>query len=326
MKTVVYTCPFVPAEWIAAHGLRPSRIVPSPPAGAAEEVPSVGFCPYARALVRHLCGEPGAEAAVFTTVCDQMRRGAEIVQRRSSLPVFLMHVPTTWQTSAARGLYLSELRRLGRFLVDLGGVAPSEARLTDTIRRFDAARGALRKALGLVSARRFAELAAEFHRVGEPRFTPPTPQPMPLGVPVAVVGGPLLFQHFDFFDMVERAGGRVALDATACGERALPAPVDRRRLARDPLGAVVEAYFDNIPDAFRRPNSALYEWLRGKCAERGVRGILFLHYVWCDTWHAEAQRVKESSDVPALRIEATDSPAADGPTASAIQSLLEAIR
>jgi len=29
MTTVLYTSPFVPPEWIAAHGLTPQRIVPA---------------------------------------------------------------------------------------------------------------------------------------------------------------------------------------------------------------------------------------------------------------------------------------------------------
>ena len=37
-------------------------------------------------------------------------------------------MPSTWQTAAARQLYLDELRRLGRFLVELGGKSPDRRR------------------------------------------------------------------------------------------------------------------------------------------------------------------------------------------------------
>ena len=110
MKTVVYSCPFVPAEWIVAHGLRPRRILARPD-GAVRA--SAGVCPYVAAFVRTVCSETDADATIVTTVCDQMRRASERIARESSLPLFLMNVPATWQTAAAHRLYLSELRRLG---------------------------------------------------------------------------------------------------------------------------------------------------------------------------------------------------------------------
>ena len=68
-------------------------------------------------------------ALVLTTVCDQMRYVAAMLEQRGSCPVFLLNVPSTWQTPAARQLYLDELRRLGRFLVQLGGKAPERRRV-----------------------------------------------------------------------------------------------------------------------------------------------------------------------------------------------------
>ena len=75
---------------------------------------------------------------------------------------------------------------------------------------------------------------------------------------------------YAFFDLVERAGGRVVLDATEGGERTLPRPFDPARLAADPFEELADAYFDAIPDAFRRPNSgstsgSAANWPRGAC-------------------------------------------------------------
>ena len=64
------------------------------------------------------------------------------------------------------------------------------------------------------------------------------------------------------------------------------------------------AYFDSIPDAFRRPDSGLFQWLGRELAARQVRGIIFRRYVWCDLWHAELQRLKKWSPVPVLEIDA----------------------
>ena len=88
-------------------------------------------------------------------------------------------------------------------------------------------------------------------------------------------------------DLIETVGGRVVLDATETGERTLPAPFRVERLEADPLDELVAAYFDAIPDVFRRPNDRLYAWLGQEVAARDVRGLLVRRYVWCDLWHAE---------------------------------------
>ncbi len=322
MKTVVYSCPFVPAEWLAAHGLQPSRILPRPISASGSPGARAGVCPYTWAFVQTVRSHPEAGAAVFTTTCDQMRRASEWIGCDGRLQVFLMNVPSTWQTAAAHGLYVSELRRLGRFLVRLGGTEPSPDKLAEVMREYDAMRSALRAAAGRLTPRGYSEAIARFHQersVSLDRSEPTSPA----GVPVALVGGPLLAHHLRIFDLVEKYGGTVVLDGTTSGERTLPAPFDRRALSDDPLRALADAYFGSIPDAFRRPNSRLYEWLRGEISRRGVRGIIFRSYTWCDTWHAEAQRMKEWSEVPVLTMTGGDDEHIDAHGASRIEAFLE---
>lgn len=325
MKTVAYSCPFVPAEWIAAHGMRPSRILPGPPSATAGASRRMGVCPYARAFVDSVCSDSAADAVVVTTVCDQMRRASELVARACPAPVFLMHVPTTWQNPTAHKLYRAELERLGRFLVRLGGDAPSHDELAEVMLEYDAKRSALRSTRGHLSPRRYSEAVARFHRSGEVDVHPGASAWVLRGVPLALVGGPLLAHQFEIFDFIERSGAYVALDATSSGERTMPGPADRRRLRDDPLGDLADMYFGTIPDAFRRPNSGLYQWLKAEIAARGVRGIVFRRYIWCDTWHAEAQRMKEWCDSPLLTIEAEDDKTVDGRTASRIRSFVEVL-
>ena len=122
------------------------------------------------------------------------------------------------------------------------------------------------------------------------------------GLPLALVGGPLMQRDRVLFDVVEECGGRIVLDATETGQRGVCGPFDRRRLADDPLMELAEVYF-RIPDASRRPNSELYRWLKDQLARAGARGILFHHYVWCDKWRAEFARLKEWANLPVLRLD-----------------------
>jgi benzoyl-CoA reductase/2-hydroxyglutaryl-CoA dehydratase subunit BcrC/BadD/HgdB len=332
MNTVAYCCPFVPAEWIAAHGLAPARIVPEgeggkvgkweggkairvqgsgfrvqdPRQGAAgfsprggdslenraQPTPSeirnprseigvyAGICPFARGFAGSAMAFGDAAGVVVTSACDQMRRIGDWLAERSTRPVFLMNVPSTC-TPSARGLYASEVRRLGGFLVTIGGKTPSNEELARVMLEYGANR----------------EPTSE--EVGRPAKE----------VPLALVGGPLLAEDFELFELIEQAGGRVVLDGTEQGERTRPAQFDRERLAVDPFDELVHAYFDTIPDAFRRPDGLLHEWLGREIAARNVRGVILHRYVWCDNWHAEVYRLKETLSVPVLDL---DNAGADG--------------
>ena len=324
MQTIVYNCPFVPVEWIRAHGMRPSRVLPSAPSDAT--FMGTGVCPYASAFAHAACSMGDADAIVVTTTCDQMRRISEWIDRETERPVFVINVPATWQTTTAHRLYASEVRRLGRFMVTLGGKAPTDDELVETMREYDTSRAALRDAGGELSPRQHSEAIARFHRDGTLDF-PAAPSPhVGADVPLALVGGPLLHHHFGIFDLIESGDGRVALDGTTSGERTMPARFGRRGLQDDPFGVLVDAYFGTIPDAFRRPNSQLYQWLKEAISDRGIRGIILRYYTWCDTWHVEAQRMKEWNEVPVLAVACGADEHIDAHTASRIEAFLEMLR
>lgn len=324
MGTIVYSCPFVPAEWIAAHGLRPSRILPGSAGGSP--FASEGVCPYASAFAHAACAETAADAIVFTTLCDQMRRMSERAVSDDGPPVFLMNVPSTWQTATAERMYMSEVKRLGRFLVRLGGKEPSPSELATVMREHEAKRAALRDARGRVSPRDYSAAIARFHRDGVVDIGPPASDRSARAVPLGLVAGPLLLHHFQIFDLIESYGGHVVLDATTSGERTMPARFDPRKLDDDPLAALADAYFGSIPDASRRPNDQLYAWLAREVSDRGIRGLVFRFHTWCDLWHAEAQRMKDWSPVPLLAIAMGADDHVDAHTASRIEAFLEMLR
>lgn len=147
------------------------------------------------------------------------------------------------------------------------------------------------------------------------------------GVPLLLLGGPLLAEDDSFLELVEGAGGRIVVDGSETGERTLPAPLDRRRLAEDPLDELARIYFDAIPDAFRRPNTRLYEWLGREVSARSVRGIILRRYPFCDLWHAELHRLRTWSDVPVLDLDVeTGDEGEASRTLARIEAFLEMLR
>lgn len=304
MGNVAFFSPFVPEEWIAAHGLQPKRLRPLPGTSPSPSAAGRGVCPYAGSVIDHLIDGSDLQGVVLTTICDQMRYAAAFVRENCELPTFLINVPSTWQTPAASQLYRAELQRLGRFLIGLGGSAPSTDSLASTMRRYDAARSAVRTQWSSHDGTDTCE-----------------------SIPLALVGGPLPANSDAVFAFVSQVGGRIVLDASECGERTLPAPFVDSRLEEDPLDELVETYFGTIPDVFRRPNTRLYEWLGERLIERRVRGILFWRYVFCDLWHAELQRMREWSPVPILDIDIThDGDSQRARTVGQIEAFLEMLQ
>ncbi len=313
-KTIIYTCPYVPAEWIAAHGLRPRRLIPLPMDEASAIPRAEGLCPYARAFAGDVIAGNEADGIVVTTVCDQMRRVFDLLTRRVSTPAFLLNVPSTWQTVAAQRLYVDELKRLGRFLVRLGGHEPDAEELTQVMLEYENAEV---HTPSPPAGGRWVAPPHSFDGVDSGHQVGCAPHTSSLlhgghgvrctpydchGVPIAVVGGPLMQRDQVLFDIIGECGGHVVLDATETGQRGRRPAFDRRALVEDPLLELARAYF-SIPDASRRPNSELYTWLKRELGQSGARGIIFHHYVWCDLWRAEVGRLREWVGLPVLDLD-----------------------
>ena len=326
MKKIIYTCPYVPAEWIAAHDLRPGRIIPGS-AGASDR--TEGLCPFVQGFINEVLTNKNAAGAVITTVCDQMRRAYDILVRRCDVPLFLMNVPNTWQNVGVQRLYIDELKRLGRFLIGLGGKSPSDDTLAEIMLEYDTARTTILGAGGYLPVRQYADTIAAFNRDGpdETLNNITALESQIEGVPLAIIGGPLMRQDFDIFDITAQAGGHIVLDATETGQRGMCAPFDRRGLRDNPLLELAGAYFCGIQDASRRPNSGFYRWLKCRLTERQIRGIIFHRYMWCDMWHAELQRLKDWTDLPVLDIDtAGNNQTAKQRTTNRIRAFLETLQ
>jgi len=180
-----------------------------------------------------------------------------------------------------------------------------------------------------LSARAWAEAMDAFCRTGQLPETPIVTGPRPAadrGIPIALLGGPVRRDALGLFDLIEEAGGQIRLDATATGDRTMPDEFAETALATDPLSELVRAYFEVIPDVFRRPNRGLYEWLERQIAARKIRGVICRSYVWCDLWRAELHRFKEQLSVPVLGLDVNDEDETTARLSTRVQAFLEMLR
>jgi hypothetical protein len=320
---ILLTTPWIPPEWIRAHGLQPRFI------GAADNFQpgssplSAGVCSFAEAAVRF--AEASSDSAViFSSTCDQLRRAFDAVAPRAAPRAFLFNLPATWQSPAAVRIFRSELQRLGKFLQALGGRAPSPDALRREMRQSSAVRNRLLRSAPAASPRGFAEALTQFHWDGS--FAPPPPAAPSNAVPIALLGGPFLARDWKWLDELQSAGARVSLNATEFGERSLSPPLDLADASIPPFDALVRACCENIVDVFQRPNKPLYAWLNLHFRSRRVRGIVLWHYTACDLWRAEAQTLRETFRLPLLLLEAGAEPGAAPRDLNRLQAFVETLR
>jgi hypothetical protein len=250
---IIVTSPWVPVEWIAAHGFMPRGVWSL--AGATSGAVAEGVCAFAHGA-RCLAETQPQTPVIFTTACDQMRRAADAFQPSAAGRSFLFNLPATWQSPAARRLYHAEVERLGKFLQPLGGKAPTSGGLAAAIHRYEATRARLWQVVegesardtaralaclwgGTTLARSAAVPAAGAGGVSPPEAVPGGTPGKPAGedacatapaaqlhrVALALVGGPLTASQWGLFDLIESAGGCVVLNATEPGERCLLPPL-----------------------------------------------------------------------------------------------------
>jgi hypothetical protein len=320
---VFLTSPWIPSEWIRAHGLQPRGLWSAENFQRVAWPLSAGVCAFAEAVVRFAESQTDS-AVIFSTACDQMRRGFDAAILRGQRRAFLFNLPATWQSPVAGQILRSELERLGQFLLALGGRAPSPEALRLEMLQTDQTRKRLLESASAASSRGFAEAAARFHWDGA--FSPLPPAMPAKQIPLALVGGPFLAPHWKWLDELEAAGGRVALNATEMGERSLSLAFEFEDAAKDPFDALVRGCCDSIVDVFQRPNTRLYSWLKPRLLSRRVRGIVLWHFTGCDLWRAEAETLRESFGLPVLLLEACAEPGAAPHDLNRLQAFMETLR
>lgn len=313
-RRVLHASPFIPPEFIAAHGLLPVRVSAHAAAPCHQ-----GRCAAAAGFDAALAAAAPGDLAVATTSCDQLRRTGA----RAACPVFRFDLPATWQGATAAGIYREELQRLSRFLVRHGAIAPDPRRLSDALLDHDRRRAVLRDACALLPPRAAADLLADYAERGAVPAAAAPPPAADRRPGIALLGGPLPRAGFALYDHIEAAGLRVALDGSETGERGLAAPLDRRQAASDPVDELVAAYFLSIPDAFRRPDEMLFAWLERHIAPRGLRAVVLRCDPWCDLWRGLLPRLHAWGRLPAVLLEAADGPGAAARQRTRLEALAE---
>jgi benzoyl-CoA reductase/2-hydroxyglutaryl-CoA dehydratase subunit BcrC/BadD/HgdB len=277
-----------------------------------------------RVFINSAVADPEALAVILPGTCDQMRRGVDFAKTHSPKPMFLMNIPVSCETPGAFDLYGAEMKRLGRFLVSIGGDGPDDETLATVMRRFDQKRRALISGEMVLTGREFDQIFDDGED-GDSEECVPAYLQYEQKVPVAVIGAHLLPAHSEIFDILAECGGSVALNGTDSGERVVPGSFRSQKLRQEPERELLGAYLGVIPDIFQRPNHRFFAWLRKMVEQREIQGVILLRYPWCDPWHAEVARLRECCPVPFLDLQLEGERIAEN-VGARLQAFLEMLR
>lgn len=336
MKDVFLTSPWIPSEWVQAHGMESHGIWFSKDFHQMRAPANSGVCAFANAVVG-LGAQERDSVFIFSSHCDQLRRGSDAARLHGDSKTFLFNLPATWQSPVAESMFVSELERLGRFLQEAGGISPSPRQLAQIIEDHNRRRLALLEAAPVLPAREFLEALAEYYGNGRATVlarTQTKPASSAHGLPLALVGGPLPRSQWHAIERIESMGGRIVLNACEPGERNLwreppskpGVPSPNPACLGELLVSLAQSYLRNITDVFQRPNTRLYSWLGVRLRERNVRGILLWHQPWCDLWRGEAQTMREAFRLPVIQIDADEAEGGTSRRTGRMEAFIESLK
>lgn len=315
-------CPWIPNEWIRAHGATPLRLFSDEESTLKQEI-HVGTCPHVSQFMAFSQEQQEqVDAVIFSTMCDQMRRNSELFH--SEKPHFLFNLPSTWQTPTARKLYQYELLRLGKWLTSLTGISCSEEKLRKELTLSFENRQRLFDAIAehqLISSD-FIQLEAQLFETGnlpeEFIFSPQKTERIPL----LLIGSPTALATEKLFHLIEQFDGRIAINFSEGGWHDVPTQIDKRLLAENAFEAMLTAY-EELPGIFQRPNTSWYQKIRKIISSQEIQGIIFWQQPWCDLWHGEVQRFKAWCSLPILHITVNDHGDMDAHTSGRLEAFME---
>jgi hypothetical protein len=333
VRRVFLASPWLPAEWIAAHGMQPYGIWFLPEFGTVAPPCGAGLCGFAHSM-QQLAGNDRDSLFVFPSHCDQLRRAYDAAAAMIGSQIFLFNLPSASDSPVAQKIYRAEMERLGRFLIRAGGRTPDPEGLSVLMTHYAHVRGSLSERAER-PGREFLECLTGLHTGRPVPYKPEirTTQSSTCGVQLAMVGGPFPGSQWTLLNLVEDLGGSIALYAAEPGERNVWQDKEtiRDSSENDPSALNLELrlannYLRHMTDVYQRPNTKLYKWLGERLRSRNVRGILLWHYAWCDLWRAEAQSLREAFGLPVLPLEADAAQGGMLRTTGRIEAFIESLQ
>lgn len=347
-KIVGILCEYTPREIIMAAGGVPVCLCGGSleMIGPAEEHLPPNLCPLIKSTYGYSLKKANpflemADLLIAETTCDGKKKMYELLSRRH--PMYVVELPHKSQDPGALEHWVSELRKLKKFLEEKFDVEISNEKL--------------RQAISLMNReRRLRQGIADLMKSDEPPMTGRELLEMksliscvpddfiwyesarkdfsgrkidPPGrsrVRILLTGAPFPHGAERVVDIIEKSGGIIVCQENCTGIKPLRDDVDEN--ADDPLRAIARKYY-HLPCSVMTENNERMELLRGLVKEYRPQGVVELIWQACLTYNVESFRIRElvsdELNLPYLRIETDFSQSDSARIALRVQALLETI-
>jgi len=295
-----YTCPYIPVEILSATGFRPYCLLHGDYdlMQHGTQYARVDACPLVRANIAYIIENKSKFAAlVGTTGCDMSRRMFDILGEHTRIPCYLMHQPRTYNQK----IHNDEIDWLIDSLSHLSKRNIMDA-LTHEIDKWEAARNVFRKydrarygEPSTVSSSDFQKVATHYYK-GELDAISEISENLSNKPRVYLVGSEVSYESREFLELLE-VDLRIVGDFV-CGISTFL----NISIAERTLSGIKNAYHNQPPCIYRRPNKAFYEHTVKQIAERKSIGVIAFTLDYCDAYEFELKKMEATFGLPLLRI------------------------
>lgn len=328
VKLVGTLCNFVPDELILAAGAIPIRLCSGfrSTVQRAEQIMPANFCPMIKSSYGMFLEDGAtfktADIVVIPTTCDGKKKMAELIA--DTKPTWLIEVPHTTETSAARELWLKSIVTLKKELQKLTGTKITSTSLRKSIELCNSKRAAIRQLYELRKkkeipiwgrdvllvtnisfyddCRRYTEQVHALCNELEQRQNAVSTEAQR----VLLTGSPVLLPALKIANVIEDSNLVIVADDLCTGSKVFHDPVMPRHWNMDDmLIALADKYLMNTCACFT-PNNARSIRLQQMAKDYDVKGLVYYILQACHTYNIECwniQKVFKSMSIPTLKIE-----------------------
>ena len=301
MALIGYTCSYVPVELLSATGLRPYRLLHGDIhlSKEGEKAVRVDACPLVKSNLSYIVkNESKFAALVGSTGCDMARRMYDVAAELTGLPVYVMNTPRTDNPT----IYNDEIDWLIEQLEHLSDRNFHPRLLTSQIDKWERIRYHYRSIDRMRTASPSSVSTTEFHRAvvhyytGETDIEPQFNKELSDKPRVFLIGSSITYEANPILELIEQ-DLRIVGDYNCGLSRILSIKINERNLT-----GLKEAYYNQPPCIFKRPNTNYYNWIRTKMDNLECIGIVAWTLDYCDIYEFELSKIEKSFDLPVLRI------------------------
>ncbi len=302
MELIGYSCSYIPVELLSATGFRPYRLLHGDIylSQKGEHIVRVDACPMVKSNIGFVIENQKRFACIIgSTGCDMSRRMIEAIKFTTSIPVYIFNNPRTNNFeifSNEIDMLIKELEQFSHHKFDKSLIQQTCERLAKTrskLYQMDARR---RANPSVLSTSTFQKMMTHYLQGDFSDVKADIPEEMSYKPRVYLVGSPVSYESGPIIELIEKRL-RICGDFNCGLSRNLYIDVIEKTIE-----GLKQAYFNQPPCIFKRPNKGYYEWVEKDLKDTKSTGIIAFLLDYCDNFDFEIAKMEKKFSLPILKL------------------------